>query len=144
VIDGDPGGEEGTYVRSGMKVLQNMKRLAAYARPTAIEDFSTWILTKGPVTVGTDWYESMFTLTADHRAQIDESVICPETVKPVAGRTLLPGARLRCGPPESRIRVPQLVGSSWGANEHFYLSRADLKYLVFSDGGEAWCALELP
>jgi papain like protease len=144
VIDGEPGGEDGTYVRSGMKVLQTMKRLAAYARPNTLDDLSTWILTKGPVTVGTNWYESMFTLDADMRARIDESVICPDTGKPVAGGHCY--LVLGYDPSRSGREYECLNswGSNWGANGHFYLATADIERLVFSEGGEAWCAVELP
>jgi hypothetical protein len=144
VIDGEPGAEDGSYVRSGMKVLQNMKRLAAYGRPGTIGDLSDWILTKGPVTLGTDWYESMFTLDADNRAPIDESVICPQTGTAIAGGHCY----LVLGYDSSRtgreFECLNSWGSSWGANGHFFLSAADLERLVFTDsGGEAWCAVEL-
>lgn len=143
VIDGDPGGENGTYVRSGMKVLQNMKRLAAYARPSTLADLSGWILTKGPVTVGTNWYESMFTLDADKRAPIDESVICPETGKPVAGGHCYLVLGYDSGRGGREFECLNSWGPGWGANGHFYLSQADVERLVFSEGGEAWCAVEL-
>jgi hypothetical protein len=144
VIDGDPGGEEGTYVRSGMKVLQNMKRLAAYARPSSIGDLSSWLLSKGPVTVGTNWYESMFTLAADTRAHIDESVICPDTGKPVAGGHCYLVLGYDPGRAEREFECLNSWGPGWGANGHFFLAQADLERLVFSESGEAWCALELP
>jgi C1A family cysteine protease len=35
-------------------------------------------------------------------------------------------------------------GASWGANGHFFLAQADMSRLVFSEDGEAWCAVELP
>jgi hypothetical protein len=145
VIDGDPGGEEGSYVRSGMKVLQNWKRLAAYARPANIDDLSHWILTTGPVTVGTNWYESMFTLDHENRAPIDESVISPETHKPIAGGhcyLVLGYDPNRTG---REFECLNSWGSSFGANGHFFLSKDDLDRLVFTEsGGEAWCSVELP
>jgi papain like protease len=145
VIDGDPGGEEGSYVRSGMKVLQNMKRLAAYARPGSIGELSNWILSKGPVTVGTNWYESMFELDSEHRARIDESVISPETGKPIAGGHCYLVLGYDPGRAGGEFECLNSWGSSWGANGHFFLSQADLDRLVFTErGGEAWCAVELP
>ena len=144
VIDGEPGAEDGTYVRSGMKVLQNMGRLAAYARPNTYADLCDWLLTRGPVTLGTNWYESMFTLDADNRARIDDGVICPDTGKPVAGGHcyLLLGYD-----PKRTDREFECLnswGSPWGADGHFFLAQADLQRLVFSEDGEAWCAVELP
>ena len=144
VIDGDPGSEEGTYVRSGMKVLQNMKRLAAYARPSNLDDLANWILTKGPVTVGTNWYESMFTLGPDHRAQIDESVISPETGKPVAGGHCYLVLGYDPGRASREFECLNSWGSRWGDNGHFFLAKADLNRLVFTEPGEAWCSVELP
>jgi hypothetical protein len=144
VIDGDPGGEDGTYVRSGMKVLQNMKRLAAYARPSGMPEMTDWILGKGPVTVGTNWYESMFTLDGDHRAKIDDSVISPETGKAVAGGHCY--LVLGYDPSRSNREFECLNswGAKWGANGHFFLAQSDMQRLVFSEDGEAWCAVELP
>ena len=34
-------------------------------------------------------------------------------------------------------------GSSWGKDGHFFLSAVDMQRLVFSENGEAWCAVEL-
>jgi hypothetical protein len=145
VIDGQPGQENGSYVRSGMKALQNMKRLAAYARPSSISELSTWILTDGPVTVGTNWYESMFTLDSHNRARIDDSVICPDTGTAVAGGHCY--LILGYDPNRTDLEFECLNswGSQWGANGHFFLAKADLQRLVFTEaGGEAWCAVELP
>jgi Papain family cysteine protease len=144
VIDGDPGGEDGSYVRSGMKVLQDMKRVAVYVRPASMDDLVNWILGKGPVTVGTDWYESMFTLDGDDRARIDDTVICPETRTPVAGGHcyLILGYDPDRGGRE--FEALNSWGATWGANGHFFLSRPDLQRLIFSEGGEAWLAEELP
>jgi hypothetical protein len=145
VIDGDPGGEEGSYVRSGMKALQNMKRLAAYARPSSIDELSHWILTTGPVTVGTNWYESMFTLDADDRAPIDKSKISPETGEPIAGGHCYLVLGYDPGRTGREFECLNSWGSSFGGNGHFFLSKGDLNTLVFTEhGGEAWCAVELP
>jgi hypothetical protein len=144
MIDGDPGDEEGTYVRSGMKVLQNMKRLAAYARPNNIGELSNWILTKGPVTVGTNWYESMFTLDGERRARIDDTVICPDTGRPVAGGHCYLVLGYDPGRSGREFECLNSWGSKWGADGHFYLAQPDLERLVFSEDGEAWCAVELP
>ena len=143
VIDGEPNGEDGTYVRSGMKVLQNMKRLAAYARPNSMGDLSAWILSTGPVTVGTQWYESMFTLDADNRARIDDTVISPETGKPVAGGHCYLVLGYDSGRKDLEFECLNSWGSSWGKDGHFFLSAVDMQRLVFSENGEAWCAVEL-
>jgi hypothetical protein len=144
VIDGDPGGEEGTFVRSGMKVLQNMKRLAAYARPSTIEDLISWILGNGPVTVGTNWYESMFTLDGEQRAHIDDAVICPQTGKAEAGGHCYLVLGYDPTRNDREFECLNSWGPGWGANGHFYLAQSDVERLVFSENGEAWCAVELP
>ncbi|MFL5799212.1 MAG: C1 family peptidase [Actinomycetota bacterium] len=144
VIDGEPGQENGSYVRSGMKVLKNMKRLAAYVRPASMDDLVNWILSKGTVTVGTDWYESMFTPDADNRARIDDTVICPDTGKPVAGGHCYLILGYDPGRKDREFEALNSWGKAWGANGHFFLSRPDLQRLLFSEDGEAWLAEELP
>ena len=143
VIDGQPNQENGTYVRSGMKVLQNMKRLAAYARPATSDELVSWILSTGSVVLGTNWYESMFTLTADDRAAIDDSVICPQTGTAVAGGHCYLVLGYDPSRKDREFECLNSWGTTWGANGHFFLAKADLQRLVFSESGEAWCAVEL-
>jgi hypothetical protein len=61
IIDGEPGAENGSSVHSGAKALLNRKRIKGYAWATKTAEITAWILNYGPVDVGTDWYDGMFT-----------------------------------------------------------------------------------
>lgn len=59
VIDGEPGNEEGSNIRSAAKVLQQIGRIKNYAFANDFETINWWLLNKGPLIVGTVWYEGM-------------------------------------------------------------------------------------
>jgi hypothetical protein len=59
IIDKEPRQEDGTTVRSGAKVLQQFRRLKNYAFARSVNDIKAWVLSKGPVVVGTWWYQGM-------------------------------------------------------------------------------------
>jgi len=58
--DNSSGMDSGTTVRAGAKALQNLGRLASYAWAFSLTPAVNWVLTKGPVVLGTDWHEDMF------------------------------------------------------------------------------------
>jgi hypothetical protein len=60
VIDGEPGAEDGSITRSGAKAMQNRGRLGEYVFAATVTEIVAWILTHGPVVVGTDWHDEMF------------------------------------------------------------------------------------
>jgi hypothetical protein len=60
VLDGEPRAEDGSYVRTGAKAMKNRGRIATYVFSTNIQDVKEWLLTQGPVTVGSDWMNDMF------------------------------------------------------------------------------------
>jgi hypothetical protein len=60
VQDGQPGKENGSSIHSLGKVLVARGRLDAYVWSRDPEEIFEWILTKGPVCFGIDWYNDMF------------------------------------------------------------------------------------
>jgi len=62
VIDGEPGQEDGSDTRSGVKAFMQFAQLEgnAYAFASNMGDVITWVLTVGPVITGTNWYNAMF------------------------------------------------------------------------------------
>jgi hypothetical protein len=65
VIDGEPGAEDGSFTESGAKVMQSYGRLKDYAFATTWDDMVVWLLTMGPLVVGTNWYTDMMQPDAD-------------------------------------------------------------------------------
>lgn len=60
VLEGDPGAENGVYSEDVPKALKARKRLNSYAFAKNVDEIKTWLLTKGPVMMGTDWTYDMF------------------------------------------------------------------------------------
>ena len=52
---------DGTSGRGAFKVLKSLGYVSSYSWATAAEPVINWLLTKGPVCVGTNWYRDMFT-----------------------------------------------------------------------------------
>jgi len=136
-----PGAEpdyEGTSVRAGMKVLKDRGFIGSYRWAWDAHDVGDWILTKGPVVVGTTWYRSMMTPASGFILPLNESVgghaylligvdyqkKCPGTVE--------------CG----AFRVVNSWGRSWGTSGRAWLRIADFQKLL-GDGGEACASDEI-
>src|SRR5436190_17748269 len=66
IIDGEPGQQNGSNVRSGAKAMKNRGRVGTYAFANSIEEATAWVLAHGPVVMGTDWTNDMFTPDANH------------------------------------------------------------------------------
>lgn len=54
----------GTSVRAGAKALRQLGYVASFYWGQSVTDIANAILTTGPVVMGTDWYEGMFTPNA--------------------------------------------------------------------------------
>jgi hypothetical protein len=132
IIDGEPGQQNGSNVRSGAKAMKNRSRLNTYAFASSIDEATKWVLAHGPVVMGTDWTNDMFNPDGNH------------FVKPTGGVAgghcyLLvgydPGAKV--------LEFQNSWGSSWGKSGRFYMHQADAEKL-FTSQGEACAAVELP
>jgi hypothetical protein len=145
VIDGEPNAEDGSTVRSGVTALKNRGRLAAYAFTSSVETIKKFILANGPIIVGTDWYQSMFTPDAN-------GYVSPSGV--VAGGHcyiidgFLPASPSPQGPNGIVVKEDTFVlrnswGSSWAIDGQFYMTVADFATLL-AGNGEAVAAVELP
>lgn len=132
VIDGEPGRENGSYIRSGAKALQNRRRLTAYAFATRVEDMIEWVRTKGPIMVGTAWYTGMF---------------YPDDKHYVKATGYMEGGHAYCLIGHSQSEAAFIFLNSWGRsygnNGIFKMKVADFAPLL-ADDGEACVALELP
>jgi len=132
VIDGEPGQEDGSDVRSGAKAMQNRKRLSAYAFAKSIDEVRAFLAAHGPVVFGSDWTNDMFNPDANGY------------VKPTGG--VAGGHCYACVGDlvsEGALLFQNSWGDSWGLSGRFKMTYADAAQLL-ANNGEACAAVELP
>lgn len=134
-IDGEPESEDGTNLRSGAKAFKQTGRIDAYAFAHTVDEIAAWLLNRGPVVMGTNWYEGMS--QPDANGFVKPSGTC------VGGHAwLLIGVDWRN--PLNRYFVGLNSWSArWGVNGMFNLRASNLARLM-REGGEAVTAVELP
>ena len=130
-IDG-LGGGDGTTVRAGAQIMQSEGRFANYVWAQNADELKAWLLTKGPVVVGTEWTSSMF-----HPDSISGFV---SAKGPVEGghAYLITGYNSV----EQKYRCRNSWGANWGQHGNFWITEQDLHILVFDQGGECCAAVE--
>jgi hypothetical protein len=134
IIDGEPGMEDGSNVRSGAKALQVRKRLSAYAFASTTAEVKQWLLTNGTVVMGSDWFNSMFNPTAD-------GFVTP-TGTVAGGHCYI---CLGYDSSSDSFLFQNSWGASWGLKGRFKMKASDVDSLIFVSGtGEACVAVELP
>jgi hypothetical protein len=131
VIDGEPNQEDGSCVRSAAKVLQNMGRLNAYAFAATTKEITYWLQHNGPVLVGTEWTNDMFTP--------DVNNVIHATGASAGGHCYL----LNGVPDCKHYHLQNSWSETWGINGGALISIKDFAKLLRS-GGEAMAAVELP
>lgn len=134
-IDGLPPGIEGTYARVLLKILQGQGHVGRYLWAQSPADIKQWVLTMGPVLVGTPWMEGMFSLDAS-------GFVSVQGYELGGHEYLVRGfSRLR-----DAYRCRNSWGSSWGIGRgsswsgnggEFWIRREDLENLIFSSWGDA-------
>lgn len=122
--------QQGTSVRAGVKVLQTKGRIKSYVWAHNADEAATWLLTRGTIAFGTDWYYRMSDLTHDGYA-------VPE------GRIAGGHAYLGIGYSRTRkaFRCLTSWGKSFGQDGRFWIHHMDMDKLIAADG-EACAALE--
>lgn len=131
VLDGEPKIEDGSDVRTLAKALQARGRLKTYAFAASIDEAVAWVLAQGPVIIGSDWTNDMFSPDANG------------FVKPTGGV-----AGGHCYLLDEYDPVAMVLGfrnswsASWGIAGRFYMHQADAVTL-FASQGEALAATEL-
>lgn len=131
VIDGEPGAEDGSSVHSGAKAIRNRGRIDGYAFATTLKEITDWILTKGPVVVGTDWTNDMFS--------VDASGLVHPTGAVAGGHCYL---AVGYDDTSRTITFQNSWGSKWGARG-FFAMHVDDWWRLFQSNGEAAAAVEL-
>lgn len=123
----------GASVRSGAKAMQNRKRLSAYAFASSIDEIIQWIDLRGPVVIGSDWDNSMFSPNSKGFVSPDGNV--------AGGHCYL---MLGYDPVTRVFEFRNSWGSGWGQSGSFYMTQADVQTLVFDRStGEACFAIEV-
>jgi len=131
--DGDPGLDDGTSVRAGAEAVTKAGLLKSYLWAFNLQSVIEWILTEGPVVLGTNWYDSMSRPNAE-----GISAISPQAANIGGHAYLVRGVdtkRRLAGP------CPNSWGDDWGKSGEFYLPFADLERLIHEQG-EAATAIE--
>ena len=131
VVDGHPGFEGGSTIRSGAKVLVNRKRIGSYFFASSVDEALDYLARFGTVVFGTIWYEGMF------KPSYIGKVIRP-TGKVAGGH-----AWLAIGVDAKYVTIRNSWGTDWGRGGEARISIDHLK-AIFKAGGEALAATEKP
>jgi hypothetical protein len=131
ILDGEPNQENGSSVRTAAKVLKSAGKLNAYAFAASVAEIKYWLLTNGPVIMGTTWTNDMFTP--------DENNVIHVTGDVAGGHAYLIDEVTA----DDLYGIQNSWGNDWGIKGKAYISEADLN-LLFRNGGEAVTAVELP
>jgi hypothetical protein len=131
--DADTERQMGTSIRAGAQVVTSLGRLKSYLWAFELQPVLEWVLTQGPVVLGTNFYNTFMTPDAEGIVRLKP------TSYVVGGHAYLwRGADTR--------RALALCSNSWsddwGRSGEFYLPFRDLETLIHQDG-EACTALEM-
>jgi hypothetical protein len=130
--DGDPGMDSGTSVRAGAKALAGFGRLTSYVWAFSLQPAIEWVLTTGPLVLGTDWYSSFSSPDRHGIVRISPGAAV------VGGHCyLLRGVDRR----QALARCSNSWGDGWGVSGEFLLPFQVLERLI-RDRGECCSAVE--
>lgn len=129
-IDGEPGKENGSYVRSIAKVLQNRHRIKNYAFANSMDEIIYWLLQRGPMIAGTIWTDGMYRPN-------NQNVIS------VYGDYVGGHAYLLTGYEHPYIDIQNSWGNGWGDKGKARISVSDFETL-FNYDGEVMASVEIP
>jgi hypothetical protein len=134
-LDEFPGIEpeiQGSSVRAGAMLMQNIGRVQGYAWGFHTRDVVTYLIERGPVVLGLNWYAGMDAPDSRGIAHLEGDV--------EGGHAFLCyGFHLD----EQLFRCQNSWGREWGHSGRFWLRRDDLERLIAEDG-EVCGAAELP
>lgn len=129
--DGIPGEHDGTTVRAAFAYMQALGRVGEYVWATDAEDVLRWVLTKGPVVMGTDWFGGM--------SEPDASGLVHLTGRVEGGHSyLIFGADRDAG----LLTLVNSWGTRWGKHGTALMSVEQL-HLLLRLNGEAAAAVEV-
>lgn len=123
--DRDPGLDFGTSVRAGAEAVTAFGRLKSYVWEFELQPAVEWVLTQGPVVLGTNWYSSFMRPDGDGVVRI-----LPNARVEGGHAYLLRGVDTR----RALARCSNSWGDGWGVSGDFYMPFRDLERLIHEDG----------
>jgi hypothetical protein len=123
---------EGSSVRGGVKYLKSVGAVNSYYWAFDINTITQYLLTKGPIVVGTDWTEGMFYPDKDGLIKASGEVVGGHAY-------VLNGVDLKT----RRFRIKNSWGRSWGKMGRAFIRFSDMATLIARQG-EACVAKENP
>jgi hypothetical protein len=130
--DRDAGLDFGTSVRAGAEAITAFGRLKSYVWTFELQPAVEWVLTQGPVVLGTNWYSSFMHPDAEGIVRIT-----PNAQISGGHAYLLRGVDTR----RALARCANSWSDNWGVSGNFYVPFRDLERLIHEDG-EACSAVE--
>jgi hypothetical protein len=132
VRDGQPKVENGSSIHSLAGVLQDRGRLGTYVWARSTDEMTQWLLTKGNVVVGTNWYDAMFYPKASGIVDISGTLAGGHAYVAVGVDTVA-----------GYYEFKNSWSRNWGVNGNFRIMIRDFARLIAEDG-EVMAGLELP
>jgi hypothetical protein len=128
-LDGEPGAQNGSTVRSGAKVMATRNKIKTYFFANTIDEAADYVARYGPVVLGTAWYQGMY------KPSLFNNIIRP------TGKLLGGHAYLWIGVDKTYATIRNSWGIDWGKSGDARIPLNDLKK-IFSRDGEACAATE--
>src|SRR5581483_7001264 len=116
---------DGSSVRGGFKFLQKCGLIGEYVWAANVDEVMRFVLTRGPVVLGINWYDSM--MEPDRHGWLHIS----KNAQIVGGHAILAiGVNMATG----ALRLMNSWGAEWGQRGRAWLRREDLARLLHEDG----------
>lgn len=132
---------DGTSGRGVMKFMQGIGLISGYVWAQRIEDVRDFILTRGPVLVGTEWYSRMSEpITVDNKKSSQDDLYLEPSGEWEGGHeTCWVGFSKK----RNAFRVLNSWGAGWGENGRAWVAYDVANTLIFQMNGDAVSALEV-
>lgn len=125
-------GQSGTSLRSGAKEMKRLGIFGTYAFADDVDVLVSWVLNRGPITLGVDWYNSCARPEKDPATGALYSRVRPASGRRGGHAVAIVGASWNTGA-ENYVVLQNSWGSGWGYNGRVRVSEAGLRIWANSD-----------